>query len=104
MVETGGGNVSRAPAQEPGDAQHSSLRTMATISYVLYLVTFLIGFSAIIGVIIAYIKKPDAKGTVWESHFKNLILVFWVMSAGVIGLVASSVSLLSVEMLSEGDF
>jgi len=75
------------------------------ICYVLYLVSFLNGLTAIIGVIIAYIKKPDAVGTVWESHFKNLIVVFWVMLAAlIIGLVTFPISLLSMGALYDGDF
>ena len=75
------------------------------ICYVLYLVAFINGLTAIIGVIIAYIKKPDAIGTVWESHFKNLIVVFWVMLAAlIIGLVTFPISLLSMGALYDGDF
>jgi len=75
------------------------------ICYVLYLVAFINGLTAIIGVIIAYIKKSDAAGTVWESHFNSLILVFWVMLAAlVIGLVTFPISLFSISALFESDF
>ena len=75
------------------------------ICYVLYLVAFMNGLTAIIGVVIAYIKKPDASGTVWESHFKNLILVFWVILAAlIVGLVAFPISLYSIAALFETDF
>ena len=79
MAETSGGQPSPAPGS--GEARHSGLRTTAMICYVLYLVAFINGLTAIIGVIIAYIKRSDAVGTVWESHFRNLIVVFWVMLA-----------------------
>lgn len=106
MAETSGENLSPAPVHAPGEAQQSGLRTAAMICYVLYLVAFLNGLTAIIGVIIAYIKKSDAVGTVWESHFKSLILVFWVMLAAlVIGLVTFPISLLSMSALFDnGDF
>jgi uncharacterized membrane protein len=75
------------------------------ICYVLYLVAFLNGLTAIIGVIIAYIKKSDAAGTVWESHFRSLILVFWVMLAVfVVGLVTLPISLFSIAALFDSDF
>jgi uncharacterized membrane protein len=106
MAETSGENLSPAPAHGPGDARQSGLRTAAMICYVLYLVAFLNGLTAIIGVIIAYIKKSDAAGTVWENHFKSLILVFWVMLAAlVIGIVTFPVSLLSIGALfDDGNF
>ncbi|HUB84293.1 MAG TPA: hypothetical protein VL971_01265, partial [Rhizomicrobium sp.] len=25
----------------------------------------------------AYVKRGEARGTIWESHFNNLIQVFW---------------------------
>ena len=105
MTETSGENASPAPAQGPGEAQQSGLRTAAMICYVLYLVAFINGLTAIIGVIIAYIKKSDAVGTVWESHFQSLIVVFWVMLAVfVLGLVSFPISLFSLAALYDSDF
>ena len=105
MTETSGGNASPTPAQGSGEAQQSGLRTAAMICYVLYLVAFINGLTAIIGVIIAYIKKSDAAGTVWESHFRSLIVVFWVMLAVlVLGLITLPVSLFSIAALYDSDF
>ena len=50
-------------------------------------VTYLIGFG-IVGVIIAYVKRPDFAGTPWESHLTYAIRTFWI---GVIGLVVGIV-------------
>jgi uncharacterized membrane protein len=63
-----------------GVADDSSLRTMAMIGYVLLLVSCVNGLTAIAAVIIAYVKKGDAAGTVWQSHMHNIIVVFWVMA------------------------
>jgi uncharacterized membrane protein len=105
MAETSGGNLSPAPVERPREAQHSGLRTAVMICYVLYLVAFINGLTAIIGVIIAHIKKPDAVGTVWESHFRNLILTFWVMFAAlIVGLATLPISLVSLSALFENDF
>jgi uncharacterized membrane protein len=105
MTDNSGGNASPAPVQGPGEARQLGLRTAAMICYVLYLVAFINGLTAIIGVIIAYIKKSDAAGTVWESHFRSLIVVFWVMLAVlVLGLVSFPISLFSLAALFEGDF
>ena len=52
----------------------------------LFLIACVNGVTAIIGVIIAYVKRRDAVGTIWDSHFNNLILVFWVMvGAAILG-------------------
>ncbi|MBS0472249.1 MAG: hypothetical protein JSR60_14350 [Proteobacteria bacterium] len=54
------------------------LRVPALIAYGLYLIAPLNGATAIAGVILAYIKRGEARGTVWESHYRNLIRVFWI--------------------------
>ena len=54
------------------------MRTLAIIAYALYFAFFFAGVTPLIGVIIAYVKRGDARGTIWESHFDNLITVFWV--------------------------
>jgi uncharacterized membrane protein len=61
---------------------NTSLRSLAILGYVLFLLACFNGFTAIIGVIIAYVKRRDAAGTIWHSHFTNLILVFWVTIGG----------------------
>jgi uncharacterized membrane protein len=72
---------------------------------VLFLVAFINGLTAIIGVIIAYIKRSDAVGTVWESHFNNLIFVFWAMLAALVVFFATlPISLVSLATLFEQDF
>jgi len=99
MTETSSENLT------PGTSQQSGLRTTAMICYGLYLLGFFTGFTAIIGVIIAYIKKSDAVGTVWESHFRNLILVFWVMLAAfVLGLATLPIWFFAFASALDGDF
>jgi len=66
-----------APPHEPT----KDLRLMALICYGLYLAAMINGLTAVVGVVIAYIKRDDARGTVYESHFDNLISVFWVSLA-----------------------
>ncbi len=26
---------------------------------------------------IAFVKRDEARGTIWESHYRNLLTVFW---------------------------
>ncbi len=54
------------------------LRLAAIVSYGLFLLALCSGgFTAAAGVVIAHIKRGDARGTPYESHFRNLIAVFW---------------------------
>lgn len=55
---------------------------MAHIAYGLYAVGFFNGFTAIIGVVIAYVRRPDVAGTYLESHFTYLIRTFWIALLG----------------------
>lgn len=87
------GNVSR-PIE-------SDNRLVAALIYGLFLFSIVThGVTAVVGVIIAYVKRGDARGTIFESHYSNAITVFWVTLifwtliiaatiAGVAGLFAS---------------
>lgn len=72
------------PARIPDDVAGgaSDLRSLAIAGYVLFLLACVNGVTAFIGVIIAYVKRSDAAGTIWRSHFDNMITVFWVMVLG----------------------
>jgi uncharacterized membrane protein len=52
-------------------------RNVALVVYVLYALSFLYGITAIVGVVIAYIKRDDVRGTWLESHFSWQIQTFW---------------------------
>lgn len=52
-------------------------RVMAIVCYALFIVAMTNGITGIVGVVLAYIQRPEARGTIWESHFDNLIHVFW---------------------------
>ncbi|HEY2834933.1 MAG TPA: hypothetical protein VGI89_00090 [Rhizomicrobium sp.] len=57
-------------------------RNWALTGYGLYLIApFTTGLTTLIGVILAHIRKDGARGTYLESHYRNLILVFWVWFA-----------------------
>jgi uncharacterized membrane protein len=63
------------------------LRGTATLCYVLYLVGWpTVHVTTIVALVLAYVKRKDAVGTVWDSHFRNLIETFWVTL--VIGIIA----------------
>ena len=62
---------------------------LALIVYILYFVGYFTGITALIGVIIAYVKVGDSD-SVAASHFKFQIRTFWIgLLYIVIGLVTS---------------
>ena len=66
-----------SPATTPA-SDTSDARLFALISYGLFLAALGTGFTAVVGVVLAYIKRGDTRGTMWESHFTGLIRLFWV--------------------------
>jgi uncharacterized membrane protein len=56
----------------------ADLRAVLLIAYGLFVLAIFNGASAIVGVVLAYVKRDAARGTIWESHFRNLIHVFWI--------------------------
>ena len=62
------------PMVGPGPA----LRAYAWIVHGLYAVGLLTGITVIPGVIVAYLKRADAAGTFYESHFGYAIGSFWI--------------------------
>lgn len=59
------------------EEQHQPDTTMAMVIYALYLASFILGFTSIIGVVIAYVYK--GKGPVWlDEHYRYQIRTFWI--------------------------
>jgi uncharacterized membrane protein len=56
-------------------------RLMVALAYGLYLLSFAGGLPLLAGAIIALVLRPHARGTIYESHYRNLILVFFVVLA-----------------------
>ncbi|HEY2019067.1 MAG TPA: hypothetical protein VGH38_36425 [Bryobacteraceae bacterium] len=64
-----------------------TLRGTAILCYVLYLVGWpTVHVTTVVALVLAYVQRADARGTIWESHFRNLIETFWVTL--VIGIIA----------------
>ncbi|WP_016856073.1 DUF4870 family protein [Halomonas smyrnensis] len=67
--------------------------TMAMVVYALYLASFVVGFTGIIGVVIAYIYR--GKGPSWlDEHYRYQIRTFWI--GLVYALVASLLTLVVI--------
>jgi uncharacterized membrane protein len=65
-----------------------SSKDMVLAVYILYICSYFVGVTSIIGVIIAYIQKGETEGTWINEHFTWQINTFWVLLlSGLIGVV-----------------
>jgi len=55
----------------------NSQKTITAVVYTLQAVSFLLGITFVVAVIINYVKKDDVNGTWLESHFRWQIRTFW---------------------------
>ncbi|SDO16765.1 DUF4870 family protein [Vreelandella arcis] len=59
------------------EQHHQPDTTMALVIYALYLASFILAFTSIIGVVIAYVYK--GKGPAWlDEHYRYQIRTFWM--------------------------
>ena len=58
-------------------APSDSERTLTTVIYALYAASFFVGITAIVAIIMNYVKRDDVRGTYLESHFRWQIRTFW---------------------------
>ncbi len=65
---------------EPGPANMQ-------LVYVLYLVSFVVGITALIGIVIAYVNRGKSEPWV-ETHYTWAIRTFWI---GILGAIVSAV-------------
>jgi uncharacterized membrane protein len=59
------------------DDKLDSLKTLTTVIYGLYALSMFAGISAVVAIVLNYIKADDARGTWLESHFSWQIRTFW---------------------------
>ncbi len=59
------------------EQQMASLRQLTLIIYILYALSWVAGISAIVAIVINYIKREDVAGTLYESHFAWQMRTFW---------------------------
>lgn len=76
------------PASGKTQEQLDSLRQLTLIIYLLYALSWFAGLSAVVAIVINYVKREDAAGTIYESHFRWQIRTFWwAVSWAVLGLI-----------------
>ena len=66
-------------SMEPtADEKLASLKTLNHVTYALYALSLLgFGTTAIVAIVLNYIKRDDARGTWLESHISWQIRTFW---------------------------
>lgn len=70
------------------------LRNAMHAVYALYALSFVSGITALAAVIIAYVKRRDAVGTIYDSHVRWTIRTFWVLV--VVGIVGGALSFILI--------
>jgi uncharacterized membrane protein len=65
-----------------GVLPRNDTRIVTIIVYGLYLIGWpCLHATSLAGLIVAYLKRGEARGTIWESHFNNQIETFWITLA-----------------------
>lgn len=67
-------NMDIAPGS---DEKIASLKTLSTVIYALYALSLFFGVTAIVAIVLNYIKREEVQGTWLESHFSWQIRTFW---------------------------
>ena len=70
-------DIVETPGAAKSPEELAGLKNVALVVYILQALSFLWGVTAIVGIIINYVKRDDARGTVYESHFDWQIRTFW---------------------------
>ena len=72
----------------PATTEAEKLRTIVLVVNALYAASLLLGFTSLVGVVLAYMKRGDAAGTIWESHLTYAIRTFWLaLLMGIVGVL-----------------
>ena len=75
-------------------ANEESAKTLTTVIYALYAASYFVGVTAIVAIVMNYVKRDDVVGTFLESHFRWQIRTFWFgMLWGVLGAITMLCSL-----------
>src|SRR5690554_3591175 len=65
------------PTTELSEQEMKSRRTLTLIIYALQGLSFVVGITSLIAIIMNYVKCGDMRGTWLESHFRWQIRTFW---------------------------
>jgi len=67
-----------------------ALKILTTVIYALQAISLFFGITAIVAIVLNYLKKNEVQGTCLESHFQWQINTFWFcLLGGMIGVVTT---------------
>ena len=66
------------------NTSNSEVKNYVFIAYVTYALGLFIWFTPVVGVILAFIKRDEAQGSIYASHIDYLIKTFWVSLVGML--------------------
>ena len=69
------------PSQTQGMPE-SEMRKFTMIVYALYAASMVVLITVFIGLVVAYVKRNDMRGSIYYDHMQYLIKTFWVSLAG----------------------
>ncbi len=69
--------IANVPKNEQQDESLMAAKKIVTFVYALQAISFFLGFTFLISLIIIYVKENDVKGSWLESHFKWQKRTFW---------------------------
>ena len=84
--------------------------TLVGVCYALYVFGLFLPWLAIIGVLIAYIRRDSVTGTVLESHYRWLVgtfwrwLVAWTLIIGAMAIIVVPHAIAIGELVRAGDY
>jgi uncharacterized membrane protein len=77
----------------PTTANNPAEGSNANVVYILYLASFVVGVTSLIGLVMAYVYSPNAPAWV-QTHYRSQIRTFWIgLLFGVIGGVTATVGI-----------
>ena len=59
------------------ELKEQAARRLTAVLYALYAASFLFGITALVAIIVNYVKRDDVAGTFLDSHFRWQIRTFW---------------------------
>ncbi|MES2918282.1 MAG: hypothetical protein V4729_06650 [Pseudomonadota bacterium] len=83
-------------------AADPAAKKLTTIIYALYAASYFLGVTALVAIILNYLKRDDVAGTFLESHFRWQMRTFWYgLLWGVIGAILTLVVIGAVILVAD---
>ena len=89
-------------AEAPSPVPSSREFTFLGVAYALYTIGLVLFWPALIGLIVAYVKRSDVAGSFLESHYSWLIRTFWWWTVGLVLALAALCALVLPRLIDMG--